>query len=245
MLDKQPFTCVLVSDFNLQNFGGYVANTPEPPDLKAVATPFGQPVSTLLDDDLPCWQNTPDAAVVWTRPQAVISDFNALVRYEQVSLQNILRQVDEYCTLLINVSRRVKYVFIPSWVLPSARSAFGLMDMKAEIGLTNTLMRMNLRLAENLEKASNIYVLNALKWVAQAGMNAFNPKLWYLGKIALVMMFSKQPLWTSRLLCLDCWVMPASSSFSTWMIPYGAALWATKFKNGSILVIHPNSASSR
>ena len=183
MLDKQPFTCVLVSDFNLQNFAGYVANTPEPPELKAVATPFGQPVSILLDDDMPCWQNTPDAAVVWTRPQAVISDFNALVRYEPVSLQRILQQVDEYCTLLINVSRRVRYVFIPSWVLPSDRSIFGVMDMKSEIGLTNTLMRMNLRLAENLEKASNICVLNAHKWVSQAGINAFNPKLWYLGKI--------------------------------------------------------------
>ncbi len=182
-MDKQQYTCVLVSDFNLQNFAGYVANDQEFPNIKAIATPFGQPVSTLLHKDLPCWQNTPDAAVIWTQPQSVISDFNALLRYEQVPLQRMLQQVDEYSSLLLNISKRVRYAFVPSWVLPTYRSVFGVLDMKTEIGLTNTLMRMNLRLAENLEKARNIYVLNTHKWTERAGRHAFSPKLWYLGKI--------------------------------------------------------------
>jgi FkbH-like protein len=182
-MDKQQYTCVLVSDFNLQNFAGYVANDPEFPNLKAITAPFGQPVSTLLHKDLPCWQNTPDVAVIWTQPQSVISAFNALLRYEQVPVQKVFQQVDEYCSLLVGMSEWVKYAFVPSWVLPSYRSVFGVLDMKTGIGLTNTIMRMNLRLAENLEKASNIHVLNTHKWVEQAGNHAFSPKLWYLGKI--------------------------------------------------------------
>jgi FkbH-like protein len=183
MMDKQPTTCVLVSDFNLQNFAGYVANDPEFPDIKPITAPFGQPVAVLLNQDLPCWQNTPDAAVVWTRPQTVVPAFKALLRYEPVSLQKVLQQVDEYSSLLINISRWVRYAFVPSWVLPSYRSVFGVLDMQSESGLTNTIMRMNLRLAENLEKAANIYVLNTHRWIVQAGMQAFSPKLWYLGKI--------------------------------------------------------------
>jgi len=182
-MDKQPYNCVLVSDFNLQNFAGYLANDPEFPGIEAVATPYGQAVSTLLDKDAPCWQNEPDAAVVWTRPESVIPDFSALLKYEPVSLPEVLQQVDEYCSLLVNMSQWVKHVLVPSWMLPSYRSVFGVLDMKTEIGLTNTLMRMNLRLAENLEKASNIYVLNTQRWVEQAGNRAFSPKLWYLGKI--------------------------------------------------------------
>jgi len=182
-MDKQQHTCVLVSDFNLQNFAGYLANDPEFPNLKVITAPFGQPVSTLLHKDLPCWQNTPDVAVIWTRPQSVISGFNALLRYEQVPLQKVLQQVDEYSSMLVSMSEWVKCAFVPSWVLPSYRSVFGLLDMKTEIGLTNTVMRMNLRLAEHLEKASNIYVLNTHKWIEQAGIHAFSPKLWYLGKI--------------------------------------------------------------
>jgi FkbH-like protein len=182
-MDKQHYTCVLVSDFNLQNFAGYAANDPEFPTLEPILAPFGQPVSTLLHKDLPCWQNTPDVAVVWTRPQSVISAFNSLLRYEQVPLQKVLQQVDEYCSLLVNMSDWVKYAFVPTWVLPSYRSVFGVLDMKTGIGLTNTVMRMNLRLGENLEKTSNIYVLNTHRWTERAGIQAFSPKLWYLGKI--------------------------------------------------------------
>ena len=180
---KQPYTCVLVSDVNLQNFAGYLANDPEFPTIKAIVTPYGQAASILLDEDAPCWQDNPDAALVWTRPESVVPDFNALLKYEQIRLPELLQQVDDYCDLLINMSRRVKHVMVPTWVLPSYRSVFGLLDMKAGIGPTNTLMRMNLRLADNLEKASNIHVLNSLRWIEQAGRRAFSPKLWYLGKI--------------------------------------------------------------
>jgi FkbH-like protein len=182
-MDKQQYTCVLVSDFNLQNLAGYADHDPEFPNLKAITAPFGQPVSTLLHKDLPCWQDTPDAAVIWTQPQSVIAAFNALLGYEPVPLRKVLQQVDEYCSLLVGMSEWVKYAFVPSWVLPSYRSVFGLLDMKTDVGLTNTIMRMNLRLAENLEKASNIYVLNTDKWIQRAGNQAFSPKLWYLGKI--------------------------------------------------------------
>ncbi len=182
-MDKQLDTCVLVSDFNLQNFAGYVANDPELPDLKPITAPFGQPAATLLNQDLPCWQNSPGAAVVWTRPQSVVPAFKALLKYEQVPLRKMLQQVDEYCALLANMSARVKFAVVPSWVLPSYRSVFGVLDMQTESGLTNTLMRMNLRLAENLEKAANIYVLDTQRWIVQAGAEAFSPKLWYLGKI--------------------------------------------------------------
>ena len=182
-MNKQSYTWVLVSDFNLQNFAGYVANDSEFPKIKAISAPFGQPVSTLLHRDTPCWQNAPDVAVIWTQPQSVIPAFNALLRYEPVALQQVLQQVDEYASLLVNISAWVKYVFVPSWVLPSYRSIFGMLDMKTAVGLTNTVMRMNLRLAEKLEKASNIHVLNTHRWIEQAGNHAFSPKLWYLGKI--------------------------------------------------------------
>lgn len=182
-MDKQSYTCVLVSDFNLQNFAGYIANDPESPGIKPISTPFGQPAATLLDGELPCWHNKPDVAVVWTRPESVVSAFKALVEYHLVSLQTVLQQVDEYCALLVSMSERVKYVLVPTWVLPSYRRVFGLLDMQTGIGPANTLMRMNLRLAENLAKASNIFVLDAHHWTAPAGSQAFSPKLWYLGKI--------------------------------------------------------------
>ena len=58
-----------------------------------------------------------------------------------------------------------------------------MLDMKTNVGAANTLMRMNLRLSENLDKTSNMYLLNTQKWIALVGEKAFNPKLWYMGKI--------------------------------------------------------------
>jgi FkbH-like protein len=183
MMDKQPFRCVLVSDFNLQNFAGYLANDAEFPGIKPIIAPFGQPTAALINRDLPCWQKSPEAAVIWTQPQAVVPAFKALLKYEQVLLQKVLQQVDEYCALLVNMSAWIKFAVVPSWVLPSYRSVFGVLDMQTEIGLANTLMRMNLRLAENLSKTANIYVLDTQRWIARAGAQAYSPKLWYLGKI--------------------------------------------------------------
>ena len=73
MTVKQSYTCIPISDFNLQNFVGYVANDPEFPDIKPITVPFGQPIATLANRELPCWQKPPDVALVWTQPQSVIS----------------------------------------------------------------------------------------------------------------------------------------------------------------------------
>jgi hypothetical protein len=70
--------------------------------------------------------------VVWTRPQTVVPAFKALLKYEPVPLQKMLQQVDEYSSLLINISRWVRYAFVPSWVLPSYRSVFGVLGRKIE-----------------------------------------------------------------------------------------------------------------
>ena len=182
-MDKQIYTCVLVSDFNLQNFAGFAANDGEFPRIEPISASFGEPISVLIHPEQPCWQDAPDVALIWTQPQSVVPAFQALLRYEPVLLQTMLQQVDEYCRHLISAGERVKWVLVPSWVLPSTRRIFGLLDMQTEVGLTNTIMRMNLRLAENLESADNIYVLDTQRWMVQAGRQAFSHQLWYLGKI--------------------------------------------------------------
>ena len=91
MMDRQPFKCVLVSDFNLQNFAGYVANDPDFPNIKPISAPFGQPTATLLNPELTCWHQAPDFAVIWTRPQSVVPAFQALLKYERVPLPQVLQ----------------------------------------------------------------------------------------------------------------------------------------------------------
>ena len=183
-MDKKEHRAILISDFTIDNLAGYLNNDQDSPIVRSVVAGFGQVAQVLMDENLECWRQAPDFAVVWNRPEGVIQSFNRIINYEQAGIEDIYREVDEYSSLLLNLHDRVKTIFVPAWVLPSYHRGSGMLDMKTGLGITNTLMRMNLRLSENLEKQPNIYLLNTQKWIEVAGRKAFNPKLWYMGKIA-------------------------------------------------------------
>jgi FkbH-like protein len=180
---KREYKCLLVSDFNVDNLASYLLNDENLPKVKPIIAPYGQTVQVLMDDNLECWQEHPDFALIWTQPQSIIESFNQLLNYENVAANQILEEVDSYCSLIANAIDRVRCTLIPMWVLPSYHRGYGMLDMRNGIGISNALMRMNLRIADNLDKRGNVYILNTQKWTEHAGDNAFNPKLWYMAKV--------------------------------------------------------------
>ncbi len=182
-MDKQFQKCLLISDFNISNFAGYLRHELLSDGLAVEETPYGQVLPTLMQRDSAVWQNHPDFAVVWTKPESVIESFQRTLDYQRVPLENILAEVDQFTAALLNIRDLVKFAFVPTWVLPAQHHGVGMLEMRKEIGFARTLMQMNLRLAENLEKSPNYFVLDAQKWIALIGKAAFSPKLWYMGKI--------------------------------------------------------------
>jgi len=183
-MNKQQFRCVLISDFNVDVFSGYLSNDEGFPLVETLVSPFGQVAQLLMQEDLDCWKGDSDCALIWTRPEAVIQSFNDMLAYNIPSLKEILSEVDQFAHLLLNVCGRVPFVFVPTWTIPTFHRGFGMLDMKKDIGIANTLMQMNLQLAEVFTKSSNIYLMDAQKWINTAGKYAFNPRLWYRGKVA-------------------------------------------------------------
>jgi FkbH-like protein len=176
--------CLLIADFTIDGFAGYLSNDEDFPTIESVVAPFDQVVQVLMDGELECWKRKPDFAVVWTRPESIIRSFNQVLGYETVPTAQILEEVDEYASLLVGMSARVKAVLVPTWVSSPYHGGLGMLDLKTGVGVANTLMRMNLRLAESFDESSSIYLLDTQRWVAAAGKNAFNPKLWYMSKVA-------------------------------------------------------------
>ena len=175
---------IIISDFTIDNFAGYLNNDKEFPLAESIIAPFDQVIQVLIDEKMYYWEKNLDFAVVWTQPESIIEPFNKIINYDNISIDEVFTKVDEYSSLLLNICDRVTSIFIPTWVYPSYYRGLGMLDMKNGMGISNTLMRMNLRLAENLEKASNIYLLDCQRWINVSGRHAFNPKLWYMGKIA-------------------------------------------------------------
>jgi FkbH-like protein len=174
---------LIISDFNVDIFAGYLNNDIQRPQFAAATVPFGQVISVLIQKELECWRGNYDVVVVWTKPESVIPSFKGMMAYQGTTVQSVLSEVDEYAEAVLSLHDRAKCVFVPAWTLSPYYRGYGILDMKKGIGITDLLTRMNLRLADKLESMSNIYMLNAQRWLTMAGENACNPKLWYLAKM--------------------------------------------------------------
>jgi FkbH-like protein len=183
LINHQKDKVLLISDFNISNLASLMSNDDSTPMVHAGIAPFGQITQALISTDLKYWQDNPDYVVLWTQPEGVINTFHHILNYEKVTTNEILKEVDEYSSLILAACHRVKALFVPAWVTPLYNRGLGMLDMKTDTGISNMIMRMNLRLSENLCKAPNVYLLNTQRWVMKIGEKSFNPKLWYMGKI--------------------------------------------------------------
>jgi len=182
--DKASLSCLIVSDSNLVNLSAYLsAIDPGRVSIRAQVSPFGQAVPTLINTSGEPWDRELDVVIVWTQPEKVIPSFQKLLDYHRPSLDQLLGEVDDFSALLGNIPERIPTILVPAWTAPSYHRGWGLLDMHPELGVTSTLARMNLRLAQNLASQKRIFVLDSQKWVQVAGRKAFNPTLWYAAKV--------------------------------------------------------------
>ncbi|HPG40408.1 MAG TPA: HAD-IIIC family phosphatase [bacterium] len=175
---------VLLADFNIQNLAGYLNNNADLPETQVKSAPFGQVVPALMNAGDALWRENPDFAVIWARPESIFPAFQQALNYMPPQVEKILAEVDEFSVLLLNLRGRVKTVFIMQWVYPTWHRGLGVMDLKTGVGISNLLMQMNLRLADNLQDRAEFIVLPVQKWLEMTGPSAFNSKLDYMGKIA-------------------------------------------------------------
>ncbi len=182
-MPNQNLQLLLVSDFTTDILRGYLSNSDQTPQVTVDSAPYGQFFQTLAGETEELKQPRYDAAVVWTQPASVIASFKLVLSFKPPSIDQIIDEVDQFCSLLLQFQDSAGTLLVPTWVIPTHFRGYGMLDMDSELGIAGILMRMNLRLSENLKDASNIYVLNTQKWIEAAGAEAFNEKLWYLGKV--------------------------------------------------------------
>jgi FkbH-like protein len=182
--ERESFRCALISDFNIANLGGYLQGDSEAPRVEVVSAPYGDVMPPLLREDHEVWADRPDCALVWTRPQSVLPTFREILAQQPAPVERALEEVDEFAALVAGLASRVSSVFVPTWVVPDNPRGLGLLDLRDERGIGHALLRINARLLESLRAANGVHLLDAQRWVAAAGPEAFNPKLWYLTKVA-------------------------------------------------------------
>jgi len=182
-LSNRDFTCLLISSFTIDIFSGYMSSGQTAPNIECTVAPYNQIFQILADKNSEYWKEKPDFAVLWTQAEHVIPTFNHILEFKDVRIDALLHEVDEYSSRIKSAAHEVKALFVPTWVMTTYTRGLGMMDMKADAGVARNIMRMNLRLAENLDTSPNTFLLDTQKWI-DSSTEAFIPKLWYMGKIA-------------------------------------------------------------
>ncbi|MFO0860979.1 MAG: HAD-IIIC family phosphatase [Phycisphaerales bacterium] len=184
-MDIKKIHCLLIADHTIDQLGAILKNGDDAPAIKTSVAPFDQVQQVLLNGALSCWKQGADTAVVWTRPERSIDAFRRILQRERVTQQELLAQVDEFADLITRASERVEALFVPTWTMPAWWRGTGGLELKSRpgaIGAVRALLMMNARLAEKLENNSRVHLLDASRWMAGAGKNATNPKLWLMTK---------------------------------------------------------------
>jgi len=165
----------IISDFNIEPLTRYLMNQQD--EVLSVETaPFGQVFQSLTSKEERV------GGIVWTLPEKVVPTFSRAVEFAEVDVSRCLAEVAVFANAIHEFASYSQYVFVTSWVLPIDQRGYGILEWRSDIGLTNLLARMNLHLADLLSEASNIYMLDAARWLASAPQ-AQSPKMWYATKV--------------------------------------------------------------
>lgn len=182
-MGDRPLRCLIVSDFNVGNLVGYLENDEQSPGVEAVEGGFGQVHGILADAGGTPWRDTPEFALVWTRPEMVIPSFGRLLAHEKVETAELLAEVDAFASLVCEASQRVKSLFFAAWAIDPFNRGMGMADFRSSHGIRRALLEMNCRLVELFDRQGNVFMLDTQSWFARAGREAVEPKLWYQAKI--------------------------------------------------------------
>jgi len=171
----------LIADFTIDELAEELRAPGVHPPAGAHVAPFGQVSQMLLSAPDPDFQGF---AVVWVKPEGAAPSFARVLAHEEVTEAQLLSEVDAFCALIERAASQYKLVFVPTLSLPAYRRGLGMTDLR-QGGVARSLLTLNTRLADNLAKLGNVFVLSAERWLQQVGHQPETSKAWYLGKLAV------------------------------------------------------------
>ncbi len=168
----------VVSDFNAEMVGRYLATDQSSPVCTASCAPYGQVFQALA---APPPISRDCFGFVWTRPEGVIPEYARLIEGEKVEPKAALAVVDRFAASLKLFAANLRTLFVATWVRSDIGRGLGMLDW-TQGGHAYLLAKMNTRLAEALADAKGIHLLDACRWLEAARSPARESKYWFLMK---------------------------------------------------------------
>ncbi|MDQ3002360.1 MAG: HAD-IIIC family phosphatase [Fibrobacterota bacterium] len=170
----------LISDFNISILGRYFTSQAPKGVYQVLEAPFGEVIGSLMG-----FTGEPEKdsiAFVWVRPESISLGYRKALGMEVVDTEECLAEIDFFAEAVLKAAQTLKHCFVASFALPPDHNGYGILDWRPGLGITQLLARLNLRLAEMLRSAGNVYVLDSERWL-RTSLTPTLPKLWYAAKI--------------------------------------------------------------
>src|SRR5262249_33858291 len=117
-------TGTLISDFTIDELADVLLGEGAPA-LGADVAPFGQVTQALLQ---PPSAAAKDFAVVGTRAETALPALARVLAYEEVADETLLAEVDAFTRLIEGAAAHYRFMFVPTWVLPSWVRGLGILE---------------------------------------------------------------------------------------------------------------------
>jgi HAD superfamily phosphatase (TIGR01681 family) len=166
-----------IADFNIETLVRLLAHTLLPGIETRVAAPGPVRVALEAGSPGPEW-----LTVVCSRPDSTIASFRRALMFEEPDTKGAIDEVRVHAASIAQFARGTRATFVPTWILPPWHRGYGPLDFRPGVGIAHLLARMNLALADALCGESNVFVLDAARWIASVGPAAWSDKLWYAAK---------------------------------------------------------------
>jgi FkbH-like protein len=176
----KEFNGLCLSSFNAANFAQLLTHDGELPVVRAEVGEYGQWFS--LGEAKQGLATAPDFLFIWTMPEHISPCFSRLLRFEPGSIEELKRDVDDFCERVLAMRDRAPLLFVPLWLMPPDNRGLGTLDLVADDGVGRGLLEMNVRLCQKLNGVKGVVSLNASRWSAVVGRRSFQPKMWYMAK---------------------------------------------------------------
>ena len=171
---------IIISDFNVSILGRYFASLAHKGEYEIREAPYGQVIPSLMS--LPGDGSKDVLGVVWARAESISLTFRNALDMEAVRTDDCLAEVDFFADAVLRFAGGVRHCFVAAFALPPDHYGYGILEWCPGLGLTQLLARLNLRLAEKLAAAKNVYLLDSERWL-KASATPSQPKMWYAAKV--------------------------------------------------------------
>ena len=76
---------------------------------------------------------------IWSLPESHIKTFQSALNFEDINKSQLNEEIEEYANLLINLSKKCKFILLPLWQRLPYYKTHGILDLKIECGITKLI----------------------------------------------------------------------------------------------------------